>query len=58
MKAGQKVYFVVDSALYIADNLKTFPEICWLTRVTKTLAEAKRVLVETAVDSMAYLKDV
>lgn len=57
MKARQNVYFVVDSALYTADNLKTLAEIGWLTRVPKTLAEAKRLLAETAVDSMIELED-
>jgi transposase len=57
MKAGQNVYFVVDSALYTADNLKMLAEIGWLTRVPKTLAEAKRLLAETDVDSMIELED-
>jgi transposase len=58
MKAGQQnVYFVVDSAMYGAENLKTLGEIGWLTRVPETLADAKQVLVETAVDMMTELED-
>lgn len=37
MKAGQSIYFVVDSAMYSAENLKTLGEIGWLTRVPETL---------------------
>ena len=57
LKTRQNVYFVVDSALYTADNLKTLTEIGWLTRVPKTLAAAKQVLMETTVDSMTELEN-
>jgi transposase len=57
MKAEQTVYFVVDSALYSAENLQTLGETRWLTRVPETLAEAKRLLVETNRDQMTELPD-
>ncbi len=50
---GHEVCFVVDSALYGAENLQALGEIRWLTRVPATLAEAKRVLAETTADEMA-----
>jgi len=54
---GQEVCFVVDSALYGAENLQALGEIRWLTRVPATLAEARRVLAETAADEMSELED-
>ncbi len=57
MKAEQTVYFVVDSALYSAENLQGLGEVRWLTRVPETLAEAKRLLAETDPDQMTELPD-
>lgn len=54
---GQTAYFVVDSALYGADNLQSLDEIRWLTRVPETLAEAKRLLAETEPAQLTGLPD-
>jgi transposase len=50
-------FFVVDSALYSAENLQTLSEVRWLTRVPETLAEAKRLLVETERSQMIEMED-
>lgn len=52
---SEKPYFVMDSAGYAADNLKTLKEICWLMRVPETLAEAKRLVRETEKTAMLEL---
>jgi transposase len=57
MKAEQNIYFVVDSAFYSAENLKTLGEIGWLTRVPETLADAKHMLSEIGADMMTELED-
>jgi len=57
LKAGETCYFVVDSALFGADNLQSLSEIRWLTRVPETLAEAKRLLAETEPDQMTELPE-
>jgi transposase len=57
MKAEQTVCFVVDSALYSAENLQTLGETRWLTRVPETLAEAKRLLAEADREQMLELAD-
>jgi transposase len=44
MEGVGAVYFVVDSALYSAENLQELTEIYWLTRVPETLAEAKKLI--------------
>jgi transposase len=40
-------YFVMDSAGYTQDNLKTLKKMHWLMRVPETLAEAKVLVKET-----------
>ena len=57
MKSGKGVFFVVDSAMYSAANLHTLGETRWLTRVPKTLADAKQVLTKTALSQMTELDD-
>lgn len=57
MKAEQTVCFVVDSALYSAENLQTLDQTRWLTRVPETLAEAKRLLAETDREQMIEMPD-
>lgn len=57
LRAGDDCFMVVDSALYGAENLQSLGEIRWLTRVPETLAEAKRLLAETAADQMTALPD-
>jgi transposase len=57
LKAGERCFMVVDSALYGADNLQSLSETRWLTRVPETLAEVKRLLAETAPEQMTELAD-
>jgi transposase len=52
---SEKPYFVMDSAGYAADNLKTLKEMRWLMRVPETLAEAKRLVRETEKTAMLEL---
>lgn len=57
LKTGKTSYFVVDSALYGAENLQNLGEIRWLTRVPETLAEAKRLVADTDAAEMTTLPD-
>jgi len=57
MKAEEDCFFVVDSALYSADNLESLGGVCWLTRVPETVAEAKRMKRETTLQMMTELSD-
>jgi transposase len=53
---ADKPCFVMDSAGYSADNLKTMKAVFWLTRVPETLAEAQRLVRETTRETMLELK--
>jgi transposase len=57
LKTGQDCFFVVDSALYGADNLHSLGEIRWLTRVPETLAEAQMRLAEIEPNRMTEWPD-
>lgn len=48
-------YYVMDSAGYAADNLKTLKGMLWLMRVPETLAEAKRLVRESEKAKMLSL---
>ncbi len=48
-------YYVMDSAGYAADNLKTLKGMRWLMRVPETLAEAKRLVRESEKTAMTAL---
>jgi transposase len=50
-------YYVMDSAGYAADNLKTLKNMCWLMRVPETLAEAKRLVRESEKIEMTSLTE-
>ena len=50
-------YYVMDSAGYAADNLKTLKEMRWLMRVPETLAEAKRLVRESEKSEMVFLTE-
>ncbi|HMN29527.1 MAG TPA: IS1634 family transposase [Caldilineaceae bacterium] len=52
---NEQPYFVMDSAGYAADNLKTLKKMRWLMRVPETLAEAKRLVRETEKTTMLEL---
>lgn len=53
---AEKPYFVMDSAGYSANNLKTMKNVFWLTRVPETLSEAQRLVRETSRENMQELK--
>jgi transposase len=53
---AEKPCFVMDSAGYSADNLTTMKDVLWLTRVPETLADAQRLVRETAPATMLELK--
>jgi transposase len=57
MQGEREVIFVVDSALYGAENLRTLADITWLTRVPATSAAAKRGLAETPAQEMTELAE-
>jgi len=43
MKGGKPAYFIADSALYSAKNMKELSEVFWLCRVPETVKEAKEL---------------
>lgn len=57
LKRAKDCIFVMDSAIYSADNLQTLEGIRWLTRVPETLAEARRLIGETEKEEMVALSD-
>jgi len=52
LAGGEKPYFVMDSAGYSENSLRAIQNMLWLMRVPETLAEAKRLVKETAQDQM------
>ncbi len=54
---GKTPYYVMDSAGYAADNLKTLNGMLWLMRVPETLAEAKRLVRESEKKEMQRLAE-
>lgn len=44
----KEMFFIVDSALYSEDNLKTLLGIYWITRVPETITLAKKAIEETS----------
>jgi len=56
LAGGEKPYFVMDSAGYSENSLKAIQNMLWLMRVPETLAEAKRLVKETAQDQMTELE--
>lgn len=57
LKAGEPRFFVVDSALYSAENLGKLGQVRWLTRVPETLAAAKQLIAESQQEAMIQLPD-
>lgn len=57
LEGGQKPYYVMDSAGYTAENLKTMKAMYWLMRVPETLGEAKRLVRESEKDKMVSLRE-
>jgi transposase len=55
--ASETPYYVMDSAGYAADNLKTLKGMLWLMRVPETLAQAKRLVRESEKTGMLSLAE-
>lgn len=53
---GKRPYFVMDSAGYGADNLKSIQDTFWLMRVPETLTEARQWIAETTQAHMTELQ--
>ncbi len=52
-ESNGETYFVMDSAMYTADNVKEIsPSVKWISRVPETIAEAKKLLEETGIGEM------
>ena len=49
---GQAPCFIVDSALYTAENLKKLSDVFWLTRVPETLSLAKSTIREVTLEDL------
>jgi len=57
LQAGQThPYFVADSALYTADNLKTLSHLHWISRVPETIKEAQQLLESVELEQMQPLE--
>jgi len=50
-------YYVMDSAGYSADNLKTMEKVLWLTRVPETLKDAQELVAGTKQEDMVKLEE-
>jgi len=53
----EEPFFVVDSALYSAENLRALGGIRWLTRVPGSVGEARRLLAEADRSQMTEMED-
>jgi len=54
---AEQPYYVMDSAGYSEDNLKTMEKVHWLTRVPETLKQAKELVIEVQKADMQVLED-
>lgn len=52
MQESASTYFIADSALYSADNIKSLSQVKWITRVPATLNEVKRLYQTTMPEQM------
>jgi transposase len=57
LEESEQPYFVMDSAGYARDNLKTLEKMRWLMRVPETLADVKALVKETEQDAMTQVAD-
>jgi transposase len=57
LREDEQPYFVMDSAGYSQDNLKTLEKMRWLMRVPETLVEAKALVKETDREAMLQLAE-
>jgi len=55
LRASEQPYIVMDSAGYTEDTLREMQTMRWLMRVPETLAQAKKLVKETAVEQMCEL---
>lgn len=55
LQESDRPYFVADSALYSADNLKALSQIRWVSRVPETIQEARGLLETIKLEQMAPL---
>jgi transposase len=56
MKAEEQPYLVMDSAGYSQETLETAREVRWLMRVPETLAQARKLVLETPQEAMKELE--
>ena len=55
LEAAESPYFVVDSALFTADNVRTLGETRWVSRVPQTIGQAQTLVAEVAQEEMGAL---
>jgi transposase len=55
LRTSEQPYIVMDSAGYTEDTLREMQAMRWLMRVPETLAQAKKLVKETAVEQMCEL---
>lgn len=57
LQAGDRPYFVADSALYSADNLQALSATTWVSRVPQTIRQAQALVEQVAVEEMTLLEE-
>jgi len=57
LREGSMPCMVMDSAFYTAENLQSFPDLKWVTRVPETIREARLLLEQTDMDQMQQLEN-
>lgn len=57
LQAGETPYFVADSALYSADNLRALSATKWVSRVPQTIRQAQALVEQIAVKEMVALEE-
>jgi len=57
MEGEDERFFVVDSALYSAENLKSLGDVRWLTRVPESIAAARQLIATTQAETLTELSD-
>lgn len=55
LEAAESPYFVVDSALFTAENVGTLGGTRWVSRVPQTIGQAQTLVAEVAQDEMVAL---
>jgi transposase len=57
MEGEDERFFVVDSALYSVENLKTLGDVRWLTRVPENVAAARQLIATPQAETLTELSD-